>query len=482
MKKTTKVRNSSKKQEKPNVGDPLLPFISGVIQNGLSEAIMGFQPGGQGTQLSQVDTLFKNNRWYLVSNMRQVLSELYVEHGLLQTVVDVPVDDGFRGGIEISSKELDEDDINLLMDKMEDCDDLVILAQGLKWTRLFGGGGVVIITDQDPSTPLDWSKITEKSRLEFRAVDMWELFWSKQNTGDYATAIDAQEFDVEVFDYYGIPMHKSRVIKMKGLIAPSFIRPRLRGWGISVVEGIIRSINQYLKANNLSFEVLDEFKIDILKFKDLKNTLTQKGGNEKVRERIALANANKNYLNSIAMDADDDYQQKQLSFAGLSETMEGIRLQLASDLRMPISKLFGTGSTGFSSGQDDIENYNGMVESQVRNKAQHDVKKLVKIRCQQLFGFVPKDLKIKFKPLRVLSAEQEENVKDRKFARALQARQAGEISSKDFREICNKDSIFSIQVDPEEEIEPKQDEQKAKAPSAGAKSGTTPKEPSEPKS
>ena len=50
---------------------------------------------------------------------------------------------------------------------------------------------------------------------------------------------------------------------MKGLTAPSFLRPRLRGWGFSVVEKLVRSINQYIKATDLGFEVLDEFKLDV---------------------------------------------------------------------------------------------------------------------------------------------------------------------------------------------------------------------------
>ena len=92
------------------------------IMNNLSGAIMG--PGfgfgdGCGNQLSQVATLFKNERWYLISNMRQILSEMYAEHGLVQTVVDVPVDDGLRGGIEIKTKQLNEEEIDDLLVDMD---------------------------------------------------------------------------------------------------------------------------------------------------------------------------------------------------------------------------------------------------------------------------------------------------------------------------------------------------------------------------
>lgn len=413
-----------------------------MLRNGLSEAIMGFNPQSLGVQLSQADTLFKNERWYLISNMRQLLSQMYVEHGIIQTLVDVPVDDGLRGGIIIQSKQLGDEDIEKLSAFIDREDDINTVGQALKWNRLFGGAGVMIITGQEPETPLDMNDL---ELLEFRAVDMWELFYDKQNVQGFNPAV--QEHGFEFYSYYGVKTHKSRVMKMKGLTAPSFIRPRLRGWGFSVVEPVVRSLNQYLKANDLIFEVLDEFKLDIFKIKNLTNTLLSPQGATKIRERVQLANYQKNYQNALTMDSEDDFMTKELTFAGIAETMDGIRKQLASDLRMPLSKLFGISSAGFSSGEDDIENYNAMVESQVRAKSKYDLLRIVELRCQQLFGVIPDDLTISFKPLRMLSSEQEENVKTQKFARVQQARQSGEISSKDFLDACNRENLLPIQID-----------------------------------
>src|SRR6185437_8474209 len=206
-------------------------LVSATTKNGLGEAV-GFQSWGynglpNGVQLSQVNTLFNNNRWYLVSNMRQLLSELYVEHGLIQAIVNTPVDDGLRGGIEISSKQLDEKEVQHLQTTIKRQKDLITVGRGSKWNRLFGGGGVIILTNQDPMTPLDVEAITEDSPLEFRAVDLWELFWDRQGANGYNPAIQSEVF--EYYSYYGTKLHKSRVLKMEGLIAPSFIRPRLRG-------------------------------------------------------------------------------------------------------------------------------------------------------------------------------------------------------------------------------------------------------------
>lgn len=438
---------------KKKLAEPLEPVQNSSIQNGLAEAIgfnQGF-PGNQGNpftkQISSATTIFTNLRYYLVSNFRQILSEAYVEIGLLQTIVDVPVDDGLRGGIEVKSKQLDEAQIEELLQSIDRDDDLTTAGQAAKWNRLFGGAGILVLTDQDPETPLELSTLTRDDRLEFRAVDMWELFWDKQNSEGYDPAIQSQDF--ETYDYYGEKVHKSRVMRLKGLVAPSFIRPRLRGWGFSVVEILVRSINQYLKATDLTFEVLDEFKVDIYKIKNLVNTLTSPIGEQKVAQRIRMANFQKNYQNAVVMDSEDDWDHKQISFTGIAEAMDGIRMQVASDMRIPISKLFGQSAhAGLGNpDQNDMENYNSMVESSVRNKLKYDILRMCEIKCQVLFGMIPDDLSISFKPLRVLSAEQEENVKEKKFNRLSQAKAAGEITTREFRDACNKGNLFDVRLD-----------------------------------
>lgn len=436
----------AKKGSKPKAG-PKVKNDNSTIRNGLGD-VLGYTDNANpySEQISDSGTMFKNLRWYFVSNLRQLLSELYCEIGLIQTIVDVPVDDALRGGVILKSKQLDEDEILKLINSLDRDDDINTVGQAAKWNRLFGGAGVLIMTDQDPMQPLNIEAINKDTPLEFRAVDMWELFWDKQNTDGYDPSLQTENF--EHYSYYAQKLHKSRVMRMKGLTAPSFLRPRLRGWGFSVVEKLVRSINQYIKATDLGFEVLDEFKLDVYKIKNLTTTLMSEVGASAVQKRVQMANWQKNYQNAIVMDSEDDFDHKQLSFAGLAEAMEGIRMQVASDMRMPITKLFGTSaSKGFATDQNDMEVYNAMVEAEVRNKIKYDLLRVIEIKCQKLFGFIPEDLSIEFKPLRVLSAEQEENVKTQKFNRVLQAKQAGEITTFEFREACNKDALLSISLD-----------------------------------
>lgn len=460
------------KNNRPMVlSNELVAETNMMLRNGMAD-VLGLTGGDIGAdffnQISQLDTLFKNQRWGLLSNQRQLISQMYVEHGLVQTVIDVPVDDAFRGGLEISTKQLSEEQIVALQTAIVDEGDIEEYAQGSKWKRLYGGAAVMVITDQDPSTPLSTKELTSDSFVEFKAIDMWELNnpdfhaddhkvqHEDNSSEDVAPTTPEQSVPVErlklstknqCFDYYGEKIHKSRIRIMKGMVAPSFIRPRLRGWGISELEHLVRSINQFLKSTDLTFEVLDEFKLDIFKIKGLKDFMMSTKGKQAISDRVAMANQQKNYQNALTMDADDDYDHKQLSFTGLAEVMTGIRLQVACDMRMPLTKIFGMSAAGFNSGEDDIENYNSMVESRIRTKSKADLMWIVKIRCKQMFGLIPSDLSIAYKPLRVLGAVDEETVKDRKFARLLQTQQAGLCSVKEFKDGVNKAELLPSKLD-----------------------------------
>ena len=228
--------------------------------------------------------------------------------------------------------------------------------------------------------------------------------------------------------------------------------------------------------------------MDVYKIKNFAASMMNPQGVQAVRERVQLANMEKNFNNAITMDSEDEYAQKQISFTGLAEVMKENRMQIAADTRTPISKIFGIASSGFSSGEDDIENYNAVVES-LREKEMHPLTTMVKLRCQQKFGFVPQDLKINFLPLRILSSEQEENVKTQKFNRLSTAQNSGTITMEEYRDGVNRDNLLPIQLDPsltEEDLGggPKDDnDEKSKPrPNNEKKPATQPKEAKEAKS
>lgn len=402
-----------------------------------------------GVQLSQTDTLFKNNRWYLISNLRQLLSQLYVEHGIVQTLVDQPVDDAFRAGFEIKTSQLSKDEIDHLQIYDQRNGVTRSLMQARKWARLYGGGAVIILTGQDPLLPLDIKKIKPGTPLEFRSVDMWELYYSTQNVaGTLQVGGGIGQQVGEFYDYYGHRIHKSHVYRVVGKECPSFLRPRLRGWGMSELERLVRSLNSYMKNQDVIFELLDEAKVDVYRMKGFNSSLVSSDGTAKTMRRVQLANMLKSFNSALMLDSEDEYDQKQIAFTGLAEVLLQLRQGLAADLKMPMTKLFGVSAAGFSSGEDDIENYNAMLEGEIRAKDKFAVVDLLQIACQHEFGMTVDDLMIEFNPLRILNAKEEEEVKDSQLNRVMSVYQSGLVAdTKVLKEAINKDSLIGIEVD-----------------------------------
>ena len=417
------------------------------MTNSLSALCEAIGTGFGEQTISDTSTLFQNNRWYLITLMRQLLSQLYTEHGIIQTFIDQPVEDSFRAGFEIKTSQLSKDEIERLKVYLEEQQVIQAIMQSIIWARLFGLGGLMVITTQPSALPLNINKIKEDSDLTFRGVDKWELLNANYN----ATAVPYPNGDIganysEFYNYYGIPVHRSRVMLVKGKEAPSFIRPRLQGGGLSEVERVVRSLNQYMKNQDVIFELLDEAKIDIFKIKGFSASLLTKNGTSAVTRRIAMANQMKNYQSALTMDSEDDYDQKQIVFTGLAEILTQIRQGICGDLKFPMTKLFGLSATGFNSGEDDLENYNSMCESQIRGKSKFIVVAALRVCCKKLFGYVPDDLMIEWSPMRMLDAKEEEEVKDSQFNRVITSFTTGLSTAQEAKQSINKDSLLGVEI------------------------------------
>ena len=413
------------------------------------------------TPVSGPITLAYANNYVPVSLNRILLSYAYMTQGFLRTVVKEPVDDAFHGGFTFKSGELDDDDVKLLIRTMKrqrsrrevkanrlsigskvqynagndlQRSDMSALKHVGYWGRLFGGAGAIINVDQDFRRDLDREAINEDTPMEFIPADRWELTLGSTNVFADSTPCP--------FNYYGYPLNGSRVMKFLWNEAPSFIRLRLQGWGMSEVEHCIRPINAYLKFENLLFELLDQAKVDVYMLKDFASTRVAKQANMAVLRTMEAVNQTKNYHNAIVLDALDKYEQKQLSFGGLAEIREQGRMDMAAAIRFPLNKLFGDSATGFGGGQDAMENYNAQVTT-FRDEIEPIAVGMGELRCQQLFGFVPEDLELVWNPLREMSGVEQEQVLNLRSERTLAWFNANLLTGQEASRQARKDNVIT---------------------------------------
>lgn len=394
----------------------------------------------QAPRNSQYPT-FYNTKTRLITFDYPMLSYRYATDGMFRTIIEQPVLDAFRGKLSIRTKKIDNDEINVLENYIVQNEILDKLKMFFILDRLFGGAGLIIEEDgKGLQEPFSVKILEEGSKLDFIPTSRWEL--SNIRTGE---DIDKKQIikPWEDFIYYGEEVNSSRVLLLKGKDAPYLIQQQLQGWGLSAVEPLVAPLNAFDKIKNVVYELLDEAKIDVWRLNNLNQSL-QTGQEKQVMERVSIANRLKSYENAIVLDNMDEFLQKQLNLSGIADILQQFRLEIAAAMKMPLTKIFGMSASGFNSGEDDIENYNGWVESELRTKVYDVLKKVLKIIGKSLFGIILDDVEVEFPPLRTPKTEEVEGAKDRQFARALQLFQNKQMTSKELADYLNENDIITM--------------------------------------
>ena len=405
-----------------------------ILQNTLTQLTTGLLAGTPGqTNLTSFNPALANNIYAPLTLNWVTLMYMYKTHGIIQTAIDVPVLDALRGRVEITSGELDEEDIGELEEDMEEGLVWDSVQDGTIWARLFGGGAIIAnVEGEDYEEPLDWDRLGGK-KIEFYDACRWEL-GSEQR-------LPASGY----YQFYGHNVHESRVLTLSGKRPPFLLRYQLAGWGFSEIERMLEDFNMYIRNKNAIYELLAEAKVDVYQLKGFNNQLSSSAGTQSTQNRVQMANQVKNFMNALLLDAEDKYEQKQVGFGGLGEMMKENRINIASALRMPLTKIFGISASGFNSGEDDIENYNSMVESEIRTPLRSVIRKVLKLCMAAKFGRVL-DFDFKYKPLRILSAVDEENVQTLKHNRLMSLYDKALVTAEELMQMERKEGLITVKT------------------------------------
>jgi uncharacterized protein len=408
------------------------------VENSLSSLV---EAAASQSNLTSFDPLVQNNLYAPLSLNWPLLTYMYKTHGIIQTAIDMPVQDALRGGLNLRSAEIGHDEIKDMQDFLEE-KVFDVFAEASIWRRLYGGGAIIINTNaENLSTPL---KKSELSSLEFYAADRWELQSAQvgiKHRMDWKSMGYGVSEDSEHFQFYGNKIHRSRVITMCGKTAPRLIRQQLQGWGLSELEKMVAPFDTSLRLDNVIYELLKEAKIDVVRMDGFNDQLISAEGTAGLRRRAQLVHEMKGYNSTLAMDIKDEFEQKTLAFTGLAEMTKINMTKLACAFRIPEAKLFGQGASGFSSGEDSIENYNCMVESEVRSKMRAPIRKILKLVSIAMFG-EEFDIDFDFAPLRIMSSSDEENVKTSKQNRIHQNYDKGLLTAKEAAEAMEHEKLI----------------------------------------
>lgn len=386
-----------------------------------------------------------NTRENIYTIDRTNLNYRFCTDGIFKKIVVQRVDDALKGELNIISDLLSPEQIDELKDDINEKNIIETVKRLLYWDRLFGGAGLICeVEGQDSSEILTFSSINQGDKINYYAVDRWEFSNTPYTSSDQLKKDDYAGINEE-FYYYDHIINKSRILLLRGISAPSLVRPILQGWGLSVVEPLIAPSNNYQKALNLIYELMDEAKVDVYKINGLNTTLLA-GDDKVIKDKLEVVNELKNFMKAIAMDGDDDFIQKQLNLTGIIDIIHELKLDICSAMDYPITKLFGTSPSGFNSGDSELRMYNSTVEADTRPAVFNILKKILKLECKCLFGIYVDDLKLTLPPLETLNQEQLEGAKDREFARLMQLKDRDLIQQETLEQAINTASLFTDNI------------------------------------
>ena len=394
------------------------------------------------SQLNNFDSIIYNTGYNVVTIQYMALGYLYKSEGIVQAAIDMPVQDGFRGGLELISHtdQMDKDDIKELADDLDKTSFYKTVKTAINWARLYGGGAIIVMNGENPKKPLTMDGMKNRP-MQLVACHRWELTSPQRypESGFYT--------------FYGQMIHSSRVLTISGKEAPYPINMILQGWGMSEVEHIVQPLNIFLRTQNVVYDILKEAKVDIYRFKGFAAQLSSQKGTQQMLARLNTSNRAKSTNNALVMDVEDEYEQKQLSWSGLAEIWKENRIGLSCNLRIPMTKLFGISAAGFASGEDDIENYCGMVESDVREESKPILYQLLQLKTLSLFGDTF-DLMFKFFPMRTMTAVEEETVKTSKHARWKDDANSGYLTPQEYMGMQQKEGLIPIESEVSQGADP----------------------------
>ena len=180
------------------------------------------------------------------------------------------------------------------------------------------------------------------------------------------------------------------------------------------------------------------------------------------------------------LDAENEYDRKELSFGGLKDLLTEFRNVVAGAADMPVTILFGQSVSGLASGDEDIQNYHESIHRLQETRLRPVLEVLDTLLCNELFGGQPDDWWFEFLPLTVVKQEQQVNMLNtfataantliqngvvNEYQVANELRESGlfaNISADDIEEMKNADELARNFEEPEGEstqVQASEDEQ-----------------------
>lgn len=212
-------------------------------------------------------------------------------------------------------------------------------------------------------------------------------------------------------------VHPSRVIKFTN----NPIREQFTwdGWGGESLFAVMqRAITNNDQIAGAIAALVDEAKVDVIKLKNLMANLSTSDGENLLVRRFSAVNTLKSIVSAMVIDGDDEYDQKTLNFAGLTDIQNIAMIIVAGLADIPVTRMWGRSAAGMNAtGEGDLRNYYDGIKAMQTIDLAPTISSLDECLFRSAMGDRPKELFYEWNPLYQLSEKEAAEV-EKTFADA----------------------------------------------------------------
>ena len=335
--------------------------------DGLSTFTNQLQPSGLVNRVTGLGTSKDKARvggWHFDCTDPEQLKCAYRSNWLARKVVDIPADDMMREGWEFDDADAD---CAAFEAEVERLDVEKYVKEALVNARLYGGA-YIYMSDGSEEThePLNGPVVFIKTLTcyELRPLSL-ELNIASPNFGEPSA------YTISFGNGGGNVIHPSRVIEFVGNEIPRTRNVSRYDYeiGDSILEPILASIQDATSAQQGIAALVQEAKVDVFKVDNFMKKIANKLQEQALLARFSLVQRMKSINGAVILDTKDEYEQKRVNFAGLTD-IERMFLQIVSGAAdIPATRLLGQSPAGMNAtGDADIRNYYDSVSAKQEDK------------------------------------------------------------------------------------------------------------------
>jgi phage-related protein (TIGR01555 family) len=297
------------------------------------------------------------------------IDALYEQSWLVRRIVDKFPQQGTRSGWDLSLGDETSTRMKQRLDELVAWTETLGIRQALcsaaTYSRLYGGGAVVVIADD--RTPIDLPLNRRRLRTihGFYPIDRWRLFpasgWSgigepesywfwTQNDHAFqklekSGVTQAPSNGMDLNNATQVQIHSSRVVRIEGLPCSWRSQQNRQGWGVSVVDLVWDVFKRWETGQQSAADILHDFDLVVHKLPGLGNMLAA-GGEDTLRQRLQANALARSTLGTYLLGDHEELTNFTRSAAGIADILAGLKSEITGASGLPHTLLWGESPSG----------------------------------------------------------------------------------------------------------------------------------------